>query len=141
MSYSRKNKRSRKLKGGEAHSAIFSPLVKTISSGGDRQPSVKTVAGGKLRAQKGGVSFPMSFANVPIRSFYPQNNFNNDPGYLTVASRNAGSFYGGKRSRRRTNKNKSKKQRGGSWFSPNQFPTIPKIPAVNLYDASNPPKE
>lgn len=137
MSYSRKHKRNsrkltgRKLIGGESRSAIFSHASSATTKSGGR----------KRREQKGGVSFPMSFANVPIRTFYPQNDFNNDPAYLTVASRNTGSFYGGTPFAKKSRSLKNKKQRGGSWFGPNQFPTIPKIPAVNLYDSSNPPKE
>jgi len=147
MTSSRRRRRSSKKKGGESHSDIFSPLVqKTV--GGGNCPYSRPMRGGGCPRQMGpqmggGVLFPSSFNHVPIRSFYSQNTFNSDPNYLTVASRNTGSFYGGggKHFRKnRSNKHKhnktNKKMRGGfSFFS------IPQMPKSTLYDVNNPPKE
>ncbi len=138
LSLLRRRRRSFKKKGGESHSDIFSPLVQ------------KTVGGGCPRAMGGrqmggGVLFPSSFNNVPIRSFYSQNTFNSDPNYLTVASRNTGSFYGGggrkhfrkSRSNKHNKHNKTnKKMRGGI-----SFLSIPQMPKSTLYDVNHPPKE
>jgi hypothetical protein len=88
--------------------------------------------------------FPASFDNVPIRSFYSQNTYNSDPGYLTVSARNTGSFYGGhKRSdqkRRHKSKRAGKKRVGGAWPAVPQMPQF-RMPTSNVYDSMNPPRE
>lgn len=119
-------------RGGDAHSAVFSPLVE------------------KARQDGGGVLFPASFDNVPIRSFYSQNTYNSDPGYLTTNARNTGSFYGGRKQKRRGTKRRSHKrrsqskkrvqQRGGAWPSVPQMPQL-RMPSFTVYDSMNPPRE
>lgn len=125
---SKKNKsRSMRKSGGvgDSHSDIFSRQVSSVS-GGRKRKSIRRKSGG-------GVMFPTSFANVPIRSFYSQNTFGSDPGYLTVGARNAGSFYGGKSRRQKT---KRGKMRGGL-----ALPSLPRMQMSTLYSASSPPKE
>jgi hypothetical protein len=112
-------------RGGDSHSAVFSPLVEKVGQSG------------------GGVLFPASFDNVPIRSFYSQNTYNSDPGYLTMNARNTGSFYGGRKRSVHKRKHQSKKrvqQRGGAWPSVPQIPQL-RMPTSNLYDSMNPPRE
>lgn len=116
--------RRRRHSGGDSHSDVFSRQVATVR-GGRRSCKNKSMR----RRSGGGVMFPSSFDNVPIRSFYSQNTFGGDPGYLTVGARNTGSFYGGKSKRYR-------KTRGGM-----SFPFIPQIPMSGVYSASAPPKE
>jgi len=127
-SKSNKTKRIRnrpRLRGGDSHSDLFSPLVEKAQGGG-------------------GVIFPASFANVPIRSFYQPNLFNGDPGYSMINERNTGSFYGGNK-RRGTKckglRRKSKSKRvGGAWPAIPQVPQL-RIPVSSLYDSMNPPRE
>ena len=128
---SRNNTNRPRKRGGDAHSAVFSPLVERANTGGKIQSG-------------GGVMFPASFDNVPIRSFYSQNTYQSDPGYLTVAARYTGSFYGG---RKRRYKSKSKRagkkhvqQRGGALFSVPQMPQL-RMPVSSVYDSMNPPRE
>lgn len=121
-SRARSMRRRRRRSGGESHSDIFSRQVATVSGGRRPNKSMRRRSGG-------GVMFPSSFADVPIRSFYSQNTFGGDPGYLTVGARNTGSFYGGKRKR-------SRKTRGGM-----SIPFMPQIPMSSVYSASAPPKE
>ena len=113
-------------RGGDASSAVFSPLVEKARQGG------------------GGVLFPASFDNVPIRSFYSQNTYNSDPGYLTVGARNTGSFYGGRKrsakKRNRTNQKRKSQRGGGALFSVPQMPQV-RIPVSSVYDSMHPPRE
>lgn len=129
-------------------SAVFSPLVERASgaSGGSGCPFERPVSGGKSRNTRakrrdakrrsvkrgvmrgvkrgvmrgGGVMFPASFDNVPIRSFYGGNDFENDPNYLSVAGRQAGSFMSGgaRRNKRRSSSRQNRRRsRGGSAYS------------------------
>lgn len=140
MSYSKKHTQRRRtvkpMRGGEAHSAIFSPAVAKVGGGSSRKQKRASEKRRKnarrmRRTQKGGVTFPASFSNVPIRSFYPMNDFKNDPNYLTVAARNTGSFYGGR----------GKKRGGGAIFNPASFITGLRNTTASLYSPENPPKE
>lgn len=121
-----RNSSTNRPRGGDAHSAVFSPLVEKARQGG------------------GGVLFPASFDNVPIRSFYSQNTYNSDPGYLTVGARNTGSFYGGRKrsakKRHRTNQKRKSQRGGGALFSVPQMPQV-RIPVSSVYDSMHPPRE
>lgn len=87
-------------------------------------------------ADQGPAEFPASFANVPIRSFYPHNDFSNDPNHLVIGARNTAPFLkGGKtKSKRRT-------QKGGHGFLNDVFKTYNPTPQSTIYSASNPPYE
>ena len=121
-----RNSSTNRPRGGDASSAVFSPLVEKARQGG------------------GGVIFPASFDNVPIRSFYSQNTYNSDPGYLTVGARNTGSFYGGRKrsakKRNRTNQKRKSQRGGGALFSVPQMPQV-RIPVSSVYDSMHPPRE
>lgn len=57
----------------------------------------------------GGVLFPASFADVPLRSFYGYNDSSNDPNTLQIAGRQTGNFIGGSARRRRSKKTMKKR--------------------------------
>jgi hypothetical protein len=144
-SRSQKRRRTKSCSGGDSHSSVFSPLVE--KAGGKRWSGRKT---------GGGVIFPASFDNVPIRSFYPLNSYDADPGYLTVGARNTASFYGGhkrsghkrsghkrsghKRSGHKRSRQNKKRRGGGALFSVPQMPQL-QIPVASVYSSSNPPTE
>lgn len=89
-------------------------------------------------ADQGPATFPASFANVPIRSFYGLNDYSHDPNHLVVGARNAAPFLtGGK-------KRKPKRrctQKGGYGFLNDVFSTYNPTPQSTIYSAANPPRE
>lgn len=94
-------------------------------------------------ADQGPAVFPASFSDVPIRSFYPHNDFSNDPNYLVVGARNTAPFSTGGKRRRKTNRRKSKRrgQKGGAGFLNDWYSTYNPTPQSTVYSASNPPRE
>ena len=66
-------------------------------------------------ADQSTAAFPASFVDVPIRTYYPQNTFANDPNYQVVNSRLTAPFvYGGKRKSGKRKSSRQKKQMGGN---------------------------
>lgn len=89
-------------------------------------------------ADQGPATFPASFANVPIKSFYGANDYSSDPNYLVVGARNTAPVLTGGRKRppkrRRT-------QKGGYGFLNEVFNTYNPTPQSTIYSATNPPRE
>jgi hypothetical protein len=95
-------------------------------------------------ADQGPAVFPASFSDVPIRSFYPHNDFSNDPNHLVVGARNTAPFStGGKRRKSRGRKSRGSRrvQKGGYGFLNDWYSTYNPTPQSTLYSASNPPYE
>jgi hypothetical protein len=90
-------------------------------------------------ADQGPATFPASFTNVPIRSFYGLNNFSNDPNHLVVGGRNTAPFFtgGGKRDR----KSRRRLQKGGFGFLNEMYSRYNPTPQSTIYSATNPPYE
>jgi hypothetical protein len=75
--------------------------------------------------------FPASFTDVPIRSFYGQNDYNNDPIALGVASRNIPQMNGGKK--------RKPKMKGGAGFYNNWGSSYMSSTPTTLYNQGNLP--
>lgn len=100
----RQTSRSRKTHGGcKDGNCLFQTQT---------QPLPPTLPHSNL-SQNGG-QFPPSFSNVPVRSFYPLNNYVNDPTQRSIPSRLIPSVGG----RRKIKHGTRKSQRGG--FEPSQ---------------------
>ena len=107
-----RNRKGRKGGCGELGGCMLIPHVNNTTASDQYGMAGGSAYDGKMDA--GGAVFPASFQNVPIRSFYPENDMNNDPNYSVVNSRNTAPFFtGGKRSRRgrRKSAKKSKSMR------------------------------
>ena len=93
-------------------------------------------------ADQGPAVFPATFTNVPIRSFYPQNDFSHDPNHLVIGARNTAPFLkGGKIKSNRSKMSKRRTQKGGHGFLNNIYSTYNPTPQSTIYSASNPPYE
>lgn len=92
-------------------------------------------------ADQGPAVFPASFENVPIRSYYPHNDFSNDPNHLVVGARNTAPFSTGGKRGRKTRGRKTRSQKGGAGFLNDWYSTYNPTPQSTIYSASNPPRE
>jgi hypothetical protein len=130
----RLNSRSRKIRGGcKDGNCLFQT---------QEQPLPASLPHSNF-SQNGG-QFPPSFSNVPIRSFYPLNNYDVDPSRQMVST-TAHSLSGGKKSRRHRHRRRTRgrKQKGGfglsTLFSYGASSNPSNLANLGFHDSTNPP--